>query len=252
MPDTTTLTPPGTLLHTGKAKSVHAVENPDERIIDFSDRATAGNGEKAAEFTGKGEVNAAITYRLFTMLAEHGVTTHLLKAESATQHRVHAATVVPLEVIVRNIAAGSMVRRTGITPGTQLDPPIVEFSLKDDDLGDPLVTTQHIGALNIISSAELSTIEARARLINVLLRENLAKANLILVDFKLEFGHSLDDGRLMLIDEISPDTCRLWDADTMDVLDKDRFRNDMGDVMSAYDEVLQRLNAADIGEGAPA
>lgn len=227
------------LLYEGKAKRVYSTEDPGQRIIEFKDDATALNGAKKGTIMDKGIVNNAMSSYLFALLEEAGVANHFLERMSDREMLVRRVRIIPLEVIVRNIAAGSMSKRLGIPEGTVLGRPVVEFSYKDDALGDPLVNEDHIRALDAATDEEVATLRRLALMVNDLLRERFAAVGITLVDFKLEFGQA--DGKILLADEISPDTCRFWDTATGEKLDKDRFRRDLGGVQEAYHEVLGRL-----------
>jgi phosphoribosylaminoimidazole-succinocarboxamide synthase len=222
----------------GKAKIVYEGA-PGEVIIHFKDDATAGNGAKKASITGKGVLNCRITTLLFDYLAQHGIQTHFLEQLNERDLRCVKTKVIPLEVIVRNLAAGSMVRRLGMQRGTVFNEPIVEFSYKQDALGDPLVNDDHACALQIATRDELSRIRQTALQINELLINRFVKVGITLVDFKLEFGRT-PDGNILLIDEISPDTCRFWDTEQTS-FDKDRFREDSGDLIAGYQTILDLL-----------
>lgn len=229
----------GTLIYEGKAKKVFTTSDPGRVVMEFKDDATAFNGVKRGQIAGKGAVNAAVTARLFGLLEEHGVATHFHEQLDARRLLVDRLSMVPLEVVVRNVVAGSLQKRTGLAEGTALAEPVVEFYYKNDDLGDPLLNEDHIRVMNLASSDLLAALKQLARRINGVLGEYFSARKLLLVDFKLEFG--MIDGVLKLGDEISPDTCRLWDWDTRRKLDKDRFRQDLGGVEEAYQEVLQRV-----------
>jgi phosphoribosylaminoimidazole-succinocarboxamide synthase len=228
------------LVYEGKAKKVFATEHPDRYIVSFKDDATAFNGEKKGTITGKGELNNRISSIFFQLLHEKGVPTHFIERLSDREQLVKKVTIIPLEVVVRNLAAGSMAKRLGLEEGTPLKHPIVEFYYKNDALGDPLITHSHIDILDLATHEQVQQLETYALRINEILKDDLAKRNVILVDFKLEFGIDTE-GNLILADEISPDTCRFWDADTKEKLDKDRFRRDLGGVEEAYQEMLHRL-----------
>lgn len=227
------------LLYEGKAKRVYSTEDPGQCIIEFKDDATAFNGAKKGTIMDKGIVNNAMSSYLFALLEEAGVANHFLERMSDREMLVRRVQIIPLEVIVRNIAAGSMSKRLGIPEGTVLGRPVVEFSYKDDALGDPLVNEDHIRAIGAATDEEVATLRTLALRINDLLREWFGSVGITLVDFKLEFGQA--DGKILLADEISPDTCRFWDTATGEKLDKDRFRRDLGGVQEAYHEVLGRL-----------
>ncbi len=232
-----------TLLHEGKAKKVFLTENSDLVIQEFKDDATAFNNKKKGTIADKGVVNNAISCKLFTLLEEHGVRTHLVEKLSDRDMLCKRLDIIKVEVVVRNIAAGSLVKRYGFAEGTVLEQPIVEFYLKNDDLDDPLMNESHAVALGVASLEELDVLKSRAEAINAVLKEFFAERKLMLVDFKLEFGRH--DGGILLGDEISPDTCRLWDLETREKLDKDRFRFDLGGVEDAYSEVQRRVLGLD-------
>ncbi len=227
------------MLYEGKAKRVYSTDDPGQCIIEFKDDATAFNGIKKGTIADKGIMNNTMSAYLFTMLAEAGVANHFVERISDREMLVRRVQIIPLEVIVRNIAAGSMSKRLGIPEGKVLASPVVEFSYKDDALGDPLVNEDHIRALGAATNEEVATLRRLALTVNDLLRERFATAGITLVDFKLEFGRA--DGEILLADEISPDTCRFWDTATGEKLDKDRFRRDLGGVEEGYHEVLGRL-----------
>lgn len=227
-------------LYEGKAKIVYATESPDEVLIYFKDDATAFNGLRKGTIAGKGHYNLAISQIFFEYLAKNGVKTHMVGIVDDLTMRAKKTEIVQLEVVVRNIAAGSLCKRLGLPEGKELEKPILEFYYKDDALGDPLVNDYHIEALNVATKEELAELGRQALKINELLKAFLIKANLLLVDYKLEFGRL--NGEIILADEISPDTCRFWDKDTRKKLDKDRFRNDLGEVSEAYKEVLERIS----------
>jgi phosphoribosylaminoimidazole-succinocarboxamide synthase len=233
---------PGSEPYEGKAKIVRPGKVPGQVEIYFKDDATAFNGQKRAQLEGKGWHNARISSLIFKYLQQRGVKTHYLGDIDDRTHSARQVRIVPLEVVTRNIAAGSLVKRIGMPEGKRLNPPIVEFYLKNDSLGDPLLTTDHIKALGLADDAVLAQLRAAALEINGLLLELTGKMHLDLVDFKLEFGEQ--SGQIYLADEISPDTCRFWDRSTGAKLDKDRFRLDLDDVMSGYREVLRRLEGA--------
>ncbi len=227
-------------LYEGKAKKVYATDDPRYYIVDYKDDATAFNGEKKGTIVGKGAINNRVTNHLMQILAKEGIPTHFVKELSDRETLVKKVTIVPLEVIVRNIVAGSLSKRIGVAEGHKLQRTVLEFSYKDDDLGDPLVNEYHILAMGWASEQELKQITDYALRINEILRAYLADLNIDLIDFKLEFGKT-PEGELVLADEISPDTCRFWDSRTGKKLDKDRFRRDLGDVEDAYQEILDRL-----------
>ncbi|PWM47232.1 MAG: phosphoribosylaminoimidazolesuccinocarboxamide synthase [Clostridiales bacterium] len=228
------------LLYEGKAKKVWTTENPEELIVDYKDDATAFNGLKKGTIQGKGVINNRVTNHLMKMLEQNGVPTHLVKEISERETIVKKVTIVPLEVIVRNIAAGSLSKRLGLEEGTKMKTTVLEFCFKDDALGDPMVNEYHIAAMELATKEELKLISDYSLKINQLLSDYLKDLNIELIDFKLEFGR-LSDGTIVLADEISPDTCRFWDSVTHEKLDKDRFRRDLGNVEDAYNEIMKRL-----------
>jgi len=232
------------MLYEGKAKKVYKTDNPYEVLIDYKDDATAYNAEKKAVFAGKGHLNNEISSILFTMLQEAGVDNHFIRKLSDTEQLVSAVTIVPIEVIVRNVAAGSMAKRLGLEEGTALSQTIIEFCYKRDDLGDPLVTEDHIRELKLATDSELEVIRQHAAKVNEVLGAYFATLGIQLIDFKLEFGHKQENGQLVLADEVSPDTCRLWDKQTGERLDKDVFRRGLGDLPITYQKLLERLEAA--------
>ena len=227
------------MLYEGKAKQVFKMENPDLYRIHYKDDATAFNGEKKGIIQDKGVLNNKITSFFFTMLNEAGIPTHFVERIDDRDQIVKALDIVPLEVIVRNIAAGSMAKRFGLEEGTPLQHPILEFCYKNDDLGDPFANESQITALGWATQDQLTAIKDITMKVNDILKDFLATKKVKLVDFKLEFG--THKGHILLGDEISPDTCRFWDADTNEKLDKDRFRRDLGNVEEAYHEMLFRL-----------
>ena len=227
-------------IYEGKAKKVFKTDDPELFIVDYKDDATAFNGLKKGTIQGKGVINNQMSNRLMEMLEKKGVPTHFVKELSERETLVRKVSIVPLEVIVRNIAAGSFSKRYGVDEGIKFDEPVVEFSYKNDDLGDPLLNTSHALALKLATAEEISTIKQYALKVNSILREFWAECGVTLVDFKLEFGRTTD-GTIILADEISPDTCRLWDIATGEKLDKDRFRRDLGGVEEAYAEVMKRV-----------
>jgi phosphoribosylaminoimidazole-succinocarboxamide synthase len=227
-------------LYEGKAKKIYATSDENIVWVSYKDSATAFNGEKKAEIEGKGRLNNEISSILFELLREKGIESHFVKRESETEQLVKKVTIIPLEVVVRNIAAGSLSKRTGIPEGQILPRTIVEFYFKNDDLGDPLITEEHIDILNLASKEQLEVISKQALQVNEILTSYFVQRNVKLVDFKLEFG--LDsEGKLLLADEISPDTCRLWDAETNEKFDKDVFRRELGSLTDAYETILKRL-----------
>ncbi len=228
------------MLYEGKAKKVYTTEDPELYIVDYKDDATAFNGLKKGTILGKGAINNRVTNHLMKMLESKGIPTHFVEQLSDRETVVKKVTIVPLEVIIRNIAAGSMSKRLGIEEGTVLPTTVLEYSYKNDDLGDPLINDYHALAMQLCTREELDQIASYAFKINEILKEYFKEVNVDLVDFKLEFG-KLSDGTIVLADEISPDTCRFWDATTHEKLDKDRFRRDMDNVDEGYHEILKRL-----------
>ena len=228
------------LLYEGKAKKVYATENPDYCIVSYKDDATAFNGLKKGAIAGKGAINNQMSNLLMRMLSEHGVPTHFVEELSERDTVVKKVSIVPLEVIVRNISAGSFAKRYGVEEGIVFDEPTIEFSYKNDALGDPLINDYHALALKLATREEIETIKAMAFKVDALLKEYFKSIGVDLVDFKLEFGR-LADGTIILADEISPDTCRFWDSKTHEKLDKDRFRRDLGGVEEAYQEMMKRV-----------
>jgi phosphoribosylaminoimidazole-succinocarboxamide synthase len=227
-------------LYEGKAKKVFATDNPELYIVDYKDDATAFNGLKKGQIVGKGAVNNRVTNHLMKLLETKGIPTHLVEEISDRETVVKKVTIVPLEVIVRNIAAGSLSKRLGLPEGTRLQSTVLEYCYKDDALGDPIINEYHIAALDLATPEELETIAAYSFKVNQELAAYLKTLNIELIDFKLEYGR-LSDGTIVLADEISPDTCRFWDSNTGEKLDKDRFRRDLGNVEDAYQEILRRL-----------
>lgn len=227
-------------LYEGKAKKVFKTDDPEILIVDYKDDATAFNGEKKGTIASKGVINNKVTNHLMKMLENEGVPTHLVEEISDRETLVKKVTIVPLEVIIRNVAAGSFSKRYGVEEGTALCAPSLEFSLKDDALGDPLINTYHVLSLGIATREEIDLIEKYAFKVNEILKAYLIELGIKLIDFKLEFGKT-SDGTIVLADEISPDTCRFWDAETNEKLDKDRFRRDLGNVEDAYKEIMHRL-----------
>ena len=229
------------LLYEGKAKQVYSTDNENEYIVYYKDDATAFNGEKKASIQSKGILNNKICTIMFETLEKAGIKTHFIKALSVREQLVKKVTILPLEVIVRNITAGSFCKRYGVEEGIVLDKPIFEMSYKNDEYGDPLVNDDHAIALKLATQEEIDYIREQTLKINEIMKEFFLKLNLKLVDFKLEFGKDTD-GNIILADEISPDTCRLWDVNTNEKLDKDRFRRDLGDLIQGYEEVLSRMS----------
>ena len=229
-----------TQLYEGKAKKVFATENPEYVIVSYKDDATALDGLKKGTITGKGVINNRMSNFLCGLLEKHGVPTHYVEELNDRETVVKKVSIVPLEVIIRNISAGSFAKRYGVDEGIVFDEPTIEFSYKNDDLHDPLINEYHALALKLATKEEIGAIKSMAFKVNEILKEYFLSLNVKLVDFKLEFGR-LSDGTIVLADEISPDTCRFWDADTNEKLDKDRFRRDMGGVEDAYNEMMKRV-----------
>jgi phosphoribosylaminoimidazole-succinocarboxamide synthase len=227
-------------LYEGKAKKIYATNDPDCVIVDYKDDATAFNGEKKGTISGKGVINNKMTNYMLAMLEKEGIPTHLVKEISDRETIVKKVSIVPLEVIVRNVAAGSFSKRMGVEEGAKLLCPILEFSYKNDDLGDPFINDYYALALGIATKEEIDTITKYAFKMNEFMVDFFKKLNIDLIDFKIEFGKT-SDGTIILADEISPDTCRFWDSTTHEKLDKDRFRRDMGGVEDAYQEIMKRL-----------
>ena len=227
-------------LYEGKAKKVFATENPEYVIVSYKDDATALDGLKKGTITGKGVINNRMSNFLCRLLEKQGVPTPYVEELNDRETVVKKVSIVPLEVIIRNISAGSFAKRYGVEEGIVFDEPTIEFSYKNDDLHDPLINEYHALALKLATKVEIDTIKAMAFKVNEILKEYFLSLNVKLVDFKLEFGR-LSDGTIVLADEISPDTCRFWDADTNEKLDKDRFRRDMGGVEDAYNEMMKRV-----------
>ena len=227
-------------LYEGKAKKVFATDDPELLIVAYKDDATAFNGLKKGTIVGKGVINNKMSNRLMAMLEKNGIPTHYVKELSDRETLVKKVSIVPLEVIVRNISAGSFAKHYGVEEGIVFDQPTVEYSYKNDAIGDPLLNTSHALALKLATAEEIETIRTYALRIDELLKAFWKTCGVTLVDFKLEFGR-LSDGSIVLADEISPDTCRLWDAATGEKLDKDRFRRDLGGVEEAYAEIMHRL-----------
>ena len=229
-----------TLLYEGKAKKVYATNDPELVIVSYKDDATALDGLKKGTISGKGVINNKMSNYLCRLLQKHGVPTHFVEELNDRETVVKKVSIVPLEVIIRNISAGSFAKRYGVEEGIVFTEPTIEFSYKNDDLHDPLINSYHALALGLATKKEIEEIKAMAFKINDILKEYFLSLNVKLVDFKLEFGR-LKDGTIVLADEISPDTCRFWDADTNEKLDKDRFRRDMGGVEDAYNEMMKRV-----------
>ncbi|MFO8069129.1 MAG: phosphoribosylaminoimidazolesuccinocarboxamide synthase [Alkalibacterium sp.] len=229
------------LLYEGKAKQLFETTEPDVLWVTYKNQATAGNGAKKETIAGKGELNNQITSLIFEKLKEKGISSHFIERLSDTDQAIEKVEMFPLEVVIRNVAAGSFSRRLGVEEGKDLPFPILEFYLKDDALNDPLITDDHVLALELATKEEVTELKKQTRHINQALISLFKQAGIRLVDFKLEFGKT-KDGTIILADEISPDTCRLWDLKTNDRLDKDIFRQDLGDIIPLYQEVLNRLN----------
>ena len=227
-------------LYEGKAKKVYSTEDPNVVIVSYKDDATAFDGMKKGTITGKGAINNQMTNYLMQQLEKAGVPTHFVEELSERETAVKKVSIVPLEVIIRNISAGSFAKRFGVEEGIVFDAPTIEFSYTNDDLGDPLMNSYHALALKLATQEEIDLIKKYAFAVNDLLRGFMKEIGIDLVDFKLEFGKTAD-GTIVLADEISPDTCRLWDEQTHEKLDKDRFRRDMGGAEEAYEEVMRRL-----------
>lgn len=226
-------------LYEGKAKKIYQTDDPAVYWVEYKDDATAFNNLKKGTIQDKGYYNNQISALLFSYLKDNGIDNHFLQLAGEREMLVYRLEIIPIEVIVRNIAAGSLSKRLGIPEGTPLKHPVLEFCYKSDALGDPMINEDHIAVLELAAPEEVALIKAQSYRINELLQQRFLAANLILVDFKLEFGRHGD--RVILGDEISPDTCRLWDKDTMEKLDKDRFRHDLGQVEDAYVQVFHRL-----------
>lgn len=233
----------GEMLYEGKAKQIFATEKEDEVIVKFKDDATAFNAQKRGSFDRKGEMNNAITTLIFEYLNEKGIETHFIKKLDDREQLVKKVSIIPIEMVVRNYSAGSMAQRLGIEEGIKSPITIFDLCLKEDALGDPLINDFHALFLGLVTREELDEMYHLTNEINEILKELFDKMNIILVDFKIELGKT-SDGKIILADEISPDTCRLWDKDTMKKLDKDRFRRDLGDVTEAYVEIYDRLKTA--------
>ncbi len=230
----------GELLYEGKAKRIYATESPEIVLVQYKDSATAFNGEKFATIDGKGQLNNQITSLLFQELRKSGVESHFVEQISKNEQLVKRVSIIPLEVVVRNVSAGSFAKRVGMDEGIPLKRPIVEFYYKDDALGDPLITEDHINILELASEADVAELKEKALLINQKLLELFASVGIRLIDFKLEFGKDRE-GHILLADEISPDTCRLWDEVSNEKLDKDVFRRELGSLTDAYEKILEKL-----------
>ncbi|HEY4623254.1 phosphoribosylaminoimidazolesuccinocarboxamide synthase [Solibacillus sp. FSL R7-0668] len=230
----------GQLLYEGKAKRLYATQDEEILFVEYKDSATAFNGEKKAEIAGKGNLNNQITTLIFEKLQANGIASHFVKRLSDNEQLVRKVEIIPIEVVTRNIAAGSLAKRLGFEEGTSLKRPIVEFYYKDDALGDPFITTEHIDVLAIATPKEVQDLYDKALQVNEVLRPIFSAVGVTLVDFKLEFGRD-KEGNVLLADEISPDTCRLWDTNTNQKLDKDVFRRDLGSITEVYEIILQKL-----------
>lgn len=231
-------------LYEGKAKRIFATDNPDLVWVEYKDDATAFDGKKKGTIANKGVLNNRISSFFFQLLAERGIPTHFVERVSDTEQVVKKVEIIPVEVVVRNVAAGSLAKRLGLAEGTPLPQPVLEFYYKNDELGDPMINEYHIRVLNLATPEQVEKMASIALRVNEILREYLRTKNIDLIDFKLEFG--LHHGEVILADEISPDTCRFWDTETREKLDKDRFRRDLGNVEEAYREVLRRLTGEEI------
>ena len=229
-----------TQLYEGKAKKVFATDDPNLVIVSYKDDATAFNGIKKGTIAGKGVINNRMSNMMMQLLEKQGVKTHFVEELSERETLVKKVSIVPLEVIIRNISAGSFAKRYGVEEGIVFSAPTIEFSYKNDDLGDPLLNSYHALALGLATAEEIELIKSMSFKINEVMKEYFKTLNITLVDFKLEFGKT-NDGEMVLADEISPDTCRFWDSTTNEKLDKDRFRRDLGGVEDAYNEVMRRL-----------
>ncbi|MGB5945482.1 phosphoribosylaminoimidazolesuccinocarboxamide synthase [Paenisporosarcina sp.] len=230
----------GQLLYEGKAKRLYATDKEDILFVEYKDSATAFNGEKKAEIAGKGTLNNRITSLLFEKLKESGIESHFVEQLSDHEQLVKKVDIIPIEVVVRQVAAGSLAKRLGLVEGVELARPIVEFYYKDDELGDPLINEDHIKLLNLASQDEVKALYEKSLHVNEVLTKFFKEIGVILVDFKLEYGRD-EAGNVLLADEISPDTCRLWDEKTKQKLDKDVFRRDLGQLTDAYEIILSRL-----------
>ncbi|WP_285768682.1 phosphoribosylaminoimidazolesuccinocarboxamide synthase [Peribacillus sp. SI8-4] len=228
------------LLYEGKAKQIYATDNSEIVWVEYKDSATAFNGEKKSEIAGKGRLNNQITSLLFSKLAQENIPSHFIEMLSDSEQLVKKVSIIPLEVVVRNTAAGSFSKRTGMKEGQPLKKALTEFYYKDDELGDPLLTEDHIEELELASKEDILVLKEKAQEINTILTSFFKELNIRLIDFKLEFGKT-PNGDILLADEISPDTCRLWDATTNEKLDKDVFRRDLGSLTDAYEKILAKL-----------
>jgi phosphoribosylaminoimidazole-succinocarboxamide synthase len=229
----------GELLYEGKAKRVYRTERPDRYLVEFKDEATAFDGKKRGTIADKGPLNNRISAYFFALLERAGIPTHYIETVGDREMLVRAVTIIPVEVVARNIVAGSLSKRLGLPEGTPLSQPVVEYYYKRDDLGDPMINCSHVVALGLATAEELHRMRELALQVNQVLKEHLEPKGIVLVDFKLEFGRV--DGQIVVADEISPDTCRFWDRATGEKMDKDRFRRDLGGVTEAYTAVWRRL-----------
>ncbi|RKL67181.1 phosphoribosylaminoimidazolesuccinocarboxamide synthase [Salipaludibacillus neizhouensis] len=227
-------------LYEGKAKRIYETDKPEVLWVEYKDDATAFNGVKKDVLTGKGRLNNEISSVIFSLLAREGIKSHFIERLSETEQLIRKVTIIPIEVVVRNIAAGSLVKRLGLTRGQRFDQPIVEFYYKDDELGDPLMNEEHIRVMGLATEDEVASLKEKALEVNEHLIELFKKIDVDLVDFKLEFGRDIS-GKVLLADEISPDTCRLWDSKTGDSFDKDLFRFGQGNLQEGYETILARL-----------
>ena len=228
------------MLYEGKSKKMFATENPDQCIISFKDDATAFNGLKKGYLSGKGIMNNRISNKLMQVLGENGIPTHFVQELSGRETLVKKVSIIPIEVLVRNVAAGSLAKRLGLPEGTKMKSPIIEFCYKKDELGDPMINVSHILAMGFATRQEIDILTEYALKMNQILKDYLLQVNVKLIDFKVEFGRD-KDGQIVLADEISPDTCRFWDSITNEKLDKDRFGRDLGTMEEAYNEIYKRL-----------
>lgn len=229
----------GTLIYEGKAKKIFTTGHPDEVLQYFKDDATAFNAQKRGTIAEKGIINNKVSERLFRLLEQNGVATHFVERKSDREMLTKKVTIVPVEVVVRNVIAGSLAKRLGLKEGEGIQSPIVEWYYKNDALGDPLIADEHVRLLKLATPEQMAEIKELALKVNSVLQPFFAERRMVLVDFKLEFG--VHNGRLILADEISPDTCRFWDQATRESMDKDRFRKDLGKIEEAYQEVLKRV-----------
>ena len=230
------------LLYEGKAKRIYSTDTENVLRVEYKDEVTAGNGAKKDHIEGKGRLNNQITSRIFDYIQKEGIGSHFIEQISETEQLVEAVEIIPLEVVVRNIAAGSITKRLGFDKGHVFETPLVEFFYKNDDLNDPLITEDHIGLLNLASESEVEVLKQSAKAINAKLVQLMDEMGLRLVDFKIEFGRT-QDGRVILADEISPDTCRIWDKNSDTNFDKDVYREDTGSIIETYQTFLNKLEA---------